>query len=276
MDPSNVPSMKPPAGAAARLRQWFRWPLGHRAFLDSIRPSDVFVVTYPRSGTTWLRYLIANVLAPAEDVTFSTFRNYVPDINDTYAARTSLDVFLPLSTPRFFSFHGPYDPALPKVVYLLRDPRDVMISFYHYRRTREQTYSGSLHDFLRSDDHYPCPWDQHVTGWLLNGVNDNICLIRYEELQRDTLTAVRRVLDFADVHCKEDDIARAVTASGFDEMRSAEERYTPDVSVTGEEKRFVRRGKIGGYADELDLQSIRIIEEKYGRVMRVVGYEPSS
>jgi len=253
--------MKPVAHTAARLRQWLGRSFQDRTFRNSIRPSDVFVITYPRSGTTWLRYLIANVLAPREDVTFSTFRHYVPDINDTYAARTSLDVFESLSSPRFFSFHGRYDPALPKVVYLLRDPRDVMISFYHYRRTREQTYSGSLQDFLKSDDHYPCSWDQHVTDWLLNGVKENVFLIRYEELQRDTRTAVRRVLDFADVRYTDDDIAHAVTASGFEEMRSAEEGYSAGVSTAAEEQRFVRRGKIGGYVDELDLESIRIIEQ---------------
>jgi Sulfotransferase domain len=209
-----------------------------------------------------------------EDVTFRTFRDRVPDINHIYAAQHTLSSFASIPSPRFFSIHERYNADFPKVVYLLRDPRDVMISFYHYRHTRERSYSGSLQEFLRSDDHYPCRWDEHVAGWLLDGVKANVCLIRYEEMQRETSAALRRVLDFAEVRCTDAELERAVEASRFEQMRSAEEQYkSPPVADSN--GIFVRRGKVGGYADELEVENIRIIEEKYGTVMRIVGYEPS-
>ena len=270
--------MRKGAKAVALLKQRVRRSLTRRRFVKSIRPSDVFIVTYPRSGTTWLRYLIANIMNAdsREDITFRSFRDYAPDINDLYAAQGTLDEYVSLPDPRLFSIHARYDAHFPHVVYVLRDPRDVMVSYYHYRLKRERTYGGSLQEFLKSDDHYPCRWDEHVAGWLLNGVKANVCLVRYEDMQRDTHGALKRVLTFAGVPYSEAALSRAVEASRFEQMRSAEEQYSAGTpQMRDEHAQFVRRGKIAGYVDELDVQSIRIIEEKYGAVMRIVGYEPS-
>jgi len=128
-----------------------------------------------------------------------------------------------------------------------------------------------------SDNHYPCQWDEHVAGWLLNGLNAHLCLVRYEEMHKDTPGVLKRVLDFAGLSYTEADIGRAVEASRFERMRSAEEQYgipQPEV-LTHTDERFVRQGKIGGYRNELDVESIRIIDEKYGAIMRIVGYEPN-
>ena len=254
--------------------------LAQRRFVHSLRPSDVFVVTYPKSGTTWLLFLLANILKsdPDEEITFVNYIHYVPDINDSYFAKNHLAEFASLPDPRIFAVHAPYDPVLPKVVYVLRDPRDVMVSYYHYKRLTDASFCGSLRDFVMSDNHYPCQWDEHVAGWLLNSRHTPLCLVRYEEMHKDTSGVLKRVLDFAGLRYTEADIARAVEASRFERMRSAEERHgipQPEV-LTHTDERFVRRGKIGGYRHELDAESLRIIDEKYGAIMRIVGYEPGS
>src|SRR5262245_22823539 len=225
--------------------------LAHRRLVHSIRPSDVFVVTYPKSGTTWLLFLIANIIKGGsnEEITFVNYINYVPDINDLYFARNNLAEFASLPDPRLFAVHAPYDPVFPKVVYVLRDPRDVMVSYYHYRRLTDASFCSSLQEFVMSDNHYPCQWDEHVAGWLLNGLNAHLCLVRYEEMHKDTPGVLKRVLDFAGLSYTEAGILRAVEASRFERMRSAEEQYgipQPEV-LTHTDERFVRRGKIGGY-----------------------------
>jgi hypothetical protein len=201
----------------------------------------------------------------------------MPDINEIYSAQNSLDEFASLPDPRFFSVHARYDPKFPKVVYMLRDPRDVMVSYYHYKRLTDENFRSSLQEFILSDNHYPCRWDEHVAGWLLNGLHAPLCLVRYEEMHQDTQGVLKRVLDFAGLSYTEAGISRAVEASRFERMRSAEEQYGfpyPDV-LTDTDERFVRRGKVGSYRDELNVESLRMLDEKYGAVMRVVGYEPS-
>src|SRR5215510_3046374 len=247
-----------PKTLAVTLKRRVAWLLARRRFAHSIRPSDVFIVTYPKSGTEWLRFLIANSIKDDlnEEITFLNHTAYVPDINEPYSTLNSLDEFASLPDPRFFSVHARYDPVFPKVVYVLRDPRDVMVSYYHYKRLTDASFCSSLQEFVMSDNHYPGRWDKHVVGWLLNGQHTPLCLVRYEEMHQDTQGILKRVLDFAGLSYTEADISRAVEASQFERMRAGEEKYGiphPDILThTGE--RFVRRGKIGGYRDELNVE----------------------
>lgn len=120
---------------STRLWDFPRSIFGRFFFRRSLRPTDVFIVTHPRSGTTWMRSLIGNALV---QLVFSEscelgFKNhlYVPDVNKQYFRGGLLPNPLPGIATRFFSTHAPYDPLLPKVIYIIRDPRDVMVSYYH-------------------------------------------------------------------------------------------------------------------------------------------------
>lgn len=247
---------------------------------NSIRPSDVFIVTYPKSGTVWLSFLIANILKSdqSETLNLKSFLKYVPDINDPYFAGGHWEEFSSLPDPRFFYVHAPYDPSFPKVVYVLRDPRDVMVSYFHHRRMTDERFCYSMQEFISSDKHFPCRWDKHVAGWLLDNRHPHLHLVRYEEMHRDIQGTLRRVLDFVGLRYTEADVLQAVEASRFERMRSVEEKFGlagPEV-LSNTDERFVRKGKIGSWRDELNEESVRILEQKYGAVMRKVGYEPGN
>src|SRR2546423_7743737 len=93
----------------------------------SVRTRDVFLVSYPRSGNTWLRFLVANALRPEEQATFATVGDVVPDIYDV----TNRDL-LRLPDPRILKSHEPVDERYRRVAYLVRNPADVALSYYHY------------------------------------------------------------------------------------------------------------------------------------------------
>jgi len=96
------------------------------AFHPTVRPKDVFICTYPKSGTTWLGFLLAQILKvdPQETLDLKSFGKYVPDVNLQYTKRGSLAQYENFDDPRFFLCHATCDLKLPKVVYVLRDPRD--------------------------------------------------------------------------------------------------------------------------------------------------------
>jgi len=98
-----------------------------------IRPDDVFIVSYPRSGNTWVRFLIANLLAPDEKITFRNIENYVPSI---YKSADTLDT---RGGRRYIKSHNPCYELYPKLIYVYRDGRDALVPTT--TTPRERTFS---------------------------------------------------------------------------------------------------------------------------------------
>ncbi len=246
-------------------------------FAATTRPTDVFLCTYPKSGTTWLGYLLAQLFkaTPDEALGLDSFNRYVPDVNQEYRRRTSLAAHAGLPDPRFLLTHAPHDGRLPRVVYVLRDPRDVMLSYWHYQRFLKPGYAEPLADFLRRDDVFAGRWDDHVAGWLLPRRHPDLLVLRYEDMHADTAGVLRRVLDFAGVAATATAVTRAVEASRFDRMRAAEERFGVNDKAGSADARFVRKGRVGSWQEEMGPAELRILYDRYGDVMRQVGYEPA-
>jgi sulfotransferase family protein len=243
-------------------------------FHRSVRGSDVFLCTYPKSGTTWLGFMLAQVLKGdvGEELGLDSFNRYVPDVNLLYTKRGSLEGFSGLSDPRFFLCHAAFDLRLPRVVYVMRDPRDVMLSYWHYQKFLVKGYSKSLREYLEGDDQWPCRWDDHVASWLLPRRHPNLLVVKYEEIQQDAAGVLRSVLGFAGVEVSEERIVRAVEASRFERMRASEEKFGVSNKSGDEAERFVRKGKAGSWREEMSEEEVGVLEEKYGEVMRAVGY----
>lgn len=249
----------------------------HRAKVRSrIRPSDVFLVTYPKSGTIWLSFLVANVLKsdPLEQLNLQSLLKYVPDINEAYFHRGSLVNYEAHQDPRVFSLHAPYDSAFSKVVYVVRDPRDVMVSYWHFRRLTEPEFHLSLREFIETDYHWPCRWDEHVSGWIVKHNHPNLLAVRYEDMRENTVRELSRIIEFCGLSYTERKIENAVDASGFGNMQQLEKQFGVHGVVGVRNGSFVRRGQIGGWRNELDESCLRFIESKYYSVMDRFGYKP--
>src|SRR6267154_4705553 len=93
----------------------------------TIFPDDVFLTSYPRSGNTWTRFLVGNLVHQSEPVTFLNLEQIVPDMYK-HADRTLRS----LPRPRIMKSHECFDPRYKKIIYVVRDPRDVAVSNYHW------------------------------------------------------------------------------------------------------------------------------------------------
>ena len=90
-------------------------------------PEDTFLVSYPKSGNTWIRFLIANLKYPEKHPDFTNINELVPDPG-AHSKRT----LNRLPRPRTLKSHQYFDPRYRKVLYIVRDPRDVVLAEYHF------------------------------------------------------------------------------------------------------------------------------------------------
>jgi hypothetical protein len=250
---------------------------GRRRFARSIRNGDTFIVGYPKSGTNWIGFLLALIVADRatgtrSQITLEESSRWVPDFNDDYFGFRPLPDDPTLGRPRVFKVHAPFDPELARVIYVVRDPRDVIVSYFYHKLRTKTDFEMSIEEYVETNDNWPGDWGEHVTGWLEAIDEDRVLLVRYEDLQTDPTSEFRRIVDFSGFEIGEVELAEYVERSSFTNMRRAE------VACDGDEAgelRFTRKGVVGDWRNELSPESVSLIEKRYGSLMVSLGYEPS-
>ena len=253
----------------------------------TVYPDDVFLVSYPRSGNTWTRFLLGNLLYPDAPVTFSNIETRIPEI---YFNRDRMLRALP--RPRMLKSHESFQPHYPHVIYIVRDPRDVAISFYHHNvkaRNIQDDYpmTSFVPRFIAGEfDQKFGSWRDNVLSWVsLRGENPNFMMLRYEEMKRDTGAALLQVVAFLE-HCsfrkidsRPEALQRAIGLSSPERMRTLEKEEAASwvlTKSTRSDKPFVRTAKAGGWKSQLAPESVEAIESAWGELMQSLGYELSS
>lgn len=245
---------------------------------------DVFLVSYPRSGNTWTRFLLGNLIYPNDPVTFSNIESRIPEI---YFNR---DRFLrQLPRPRVLKSHECFQPHYPRVIYIVRDPRDVVISSYHHHvkaRNIPDDYpmAGFVPTFITGKfDTKFGSWRDNVLSWTaLRKENPQFLLLRYEDMKADPVSELARVVAFLErssfrkIDSRTEALQRAIELSSPERMRLLERQEASRwvlTKGTRSDKPFVRSATSGGWKSQLGAESIAAIESAWGDLMQNLGYE---
>jgi len=232
---------------------------------DPIYPDDIFLVSYPRSGNTWIRYMLSFLKAAGEDVDQEKTLMLVPDM---YIMRLPPGRnWAAVQRPRMIKSHEPYplypDTPYPRAVYLVRDGRDVACSYFDFLR-RLDGYKGSFPTFLReflepSFDF--ASWPRHVVSWLSHA-SPAILVVKYEDLLADTFKEMARICDFAKQPYTREALVRAIECSTRDKI--ARDSKRPRIGL-GE--------GVGAWRRFFDTDDLALFREIAGDAMRKAGYE---
>ena len=250
----------------------------------TVLPDDLFIVSYPKSGNTWTRFLLGNLIYQDEPVTFRNIESRIPSIY-IFSDRQLLRL------PRIFKSHDCFDPRYKKVIYIVRDPRDVTVSAYHYSIKVKLLpdscpmeafvplfMSGEFGSGLLADPRWGS-WHDNVASWLAMQHNRKFLLLRYEDMLEDAARELRKVANFLGIEASAEKVNRAVDLSSANNMREMEKLQSKDWQLTKEsrqDKPFVRKARSGTWQSEMPAAAVQQIESSWGSLMQTLGYPLSS
>jgi len=245
----------------------------------AVFPDDTFVVSYPRSGNTWTRFLIANLVYPEKNVGFSNIEKLIPDTSSQ-----SNRALKATPRPRIIKTHEYFDHRYRKVIYIVRDPRDVALSYYDFQRKYRQIEDGyPLEQYV--DDFVQGrlisigwgTWGENVASWMYTrGKRKEFLLLRYEDMMKDTMHELTRIADFLGISPETQRLQQAIERSSADRMRELEKLEADQWVATKNRRKdipFVRVAKAGGWRTSLPETCVRQIEAAWADLMTTLGYE---
>lgn len=238
---------------------------------STLRSRDVFLASYPRSGSTWLRFILQEILTGEP----SRFENVNQRI--AFVGRHGNAPSLLPSGARLLQTHEAYRKEYRRAVYLVRDPRDVALSEYAFQKARgwvDGDFHTYLVDFLQGEVNGFGSWQAHVRSWLAaaEASKDNVRVYRYDELRRTTLSSLTSMLEFLNVQVDDQKICDAIASNSLQEMRKKEELSPQKVSKSD---RFVRDGSLGGWRENLNEAQIELVNRYLGPELKQLGYSES-
>jgi sulfotransferase family protein len=258
--------------------QWLHHNLAYCGSQD-----DLFIVTYPKSGSTLVQMLVYQLLTdgnlnlPHIDAFCPYLERHVMSMLEKGFNLSSMP------SPRILKSHLPYS-RIPKgpgrYIYVMRSGLDVVVSYY-YHCVRYANYRAPFEAFV--DDFLAGKygsWFAHVEGWSKNSARLNVLYVTYEDLRQDFRRTAQRVADFCDVQVAEPDWARIVENCSFETMRRHEEKFDPlriapptpaGPTIDSEDRHFIRRGRIGQGQAMLDSTMLRAFEKHADRHLRGAG-----
>lgn len=256
----------------------------HRGLNDQ----DVFFASFERSGNTWLRFVLMEILTQ-DNAGFLNVNHTLPELGTHHEATKVLP-----NGGRFIKTHEQYRSEYKRAIYLMRDLRDVMLS--NWARDKEMGFSqyfdngkgmdGYVESFLKGKVTRFGSWQSHVDSWLNCPLakNGNLLVVRYEDLRRDTESGLVEMLDFLGINSDRERIRRAVENNSLRAMREKEEKAKNSGATLGkgtllrkhridrEDARFVRSGSVGGWREKLSPAQIEMVARYAGDALVRAGY----
>ena len=230
------------------------------------RDEDIFIVGYPKSGNTWMQSLMAGVLycTDTEILPDKLAQEIVPDVD----ARKYYKRF---GNINFFKSHSLPVPEYKNVIYLVRDARDVMVSYYYYLKASGQ--NTGLDELIEEQNVPQGKWHEHIEAWHKNPYNAKIIYIRYEDLLADPRRELKKILSFFNIDKEDVELDRVIQGNSFAEMQRKADYYQEfGPKLRTKNREFFRKGEAGDYKNELNDKQINSITEKARGALKLFNY----
>lgn len=242
---------------------------------DGAPVANGFLCSYPKSGRTWIRFAMAHLLNSIHDlrldVDLGSLFKLLPNMDgpeadpgkdvSAYAYAEQLDV------PLLLSSHLPFEERLfsrRPIVFLLRSPLDVLVSNYFQKTRQDRSWDGELRAFVRDPGVGTPDLVRYLNRWADALTQPDVMVLSYEGLRADPEHGFIRLTAHLGVSCGPAEARAALAQASFPNMLASELRTGVrgyDYDRRDPEARRVRRGRIGGYRDYLDVDDVRYVAD---------------
>ncbi|XP_058422150.1 amine sulfotransferase-like [Diceros bicornis minor] len=243
-----------------------------------IRDDDVFIITYPKSGTIWTQQILSLIY-------FEGHRNRT-EIVDTSDRVPFLEYNIGKvdnyrrPSPRLFASHLPYYLApkglknkKAKIIYIYRNPKDVLISYFHFSNLMALLEAtDNLEHFMKrflDGKVYGNLWFDHIRAWYEHRSELNILFMMYEEMKKDLRSSVLKISSFLEKELSDEDVEAIVKQATFQNMK-----FDPQVNyqhllkhewgTRTNEGDFLRKGTVGDWKHHLTVEQ----NERFDRIFQ--------
>ncbi|XP_062043659.1 amine sulfotransferase-like [Lepus europaeus] len=248
----------------------------------AIRDDDVFIITYPKSGTIWTQQILSLIY-------YVKHRNRTENINTIDRAPVleynffNVD-FEKRQSPRLFASHLPYylvpkglKNKKAKIIYVYRNPKDILVSYFHFANwviTFEptDTIERFMGKFLDGKV-VGSLWFDHIRGWYEHKHDFNILFMMYEDMKKDLRSSVIKISQFLERELSEEDVDAVVRQATFENMKFIPEANYANVidietATRNKEGCHMRKGIVGDWKHHLTVEQSERFDIIFQRKMK--------
>lgn len=252
----------------AEMLQHTKFNMEYRAASD-----DIFIVTYPKSGTTWLQMILYQLLTDGK-MDIPHLNVFAPYLDDMLKGEVDMASYEAVSGARqVIKTHVPYRDiprGCGRYIYVVRDGRDVAVSYYHHykRNGYPKSFSEFYALFIAGEVRFGS-WFTHVRDWTTNRDRLNVMFLRFEDLLADLRGSMHRIARFCGIDAATIDWERAERNCSFDFMRRHEAKLDIKTRksslLSAEDNHFIRKGQTGEWRQFLDAHMQEMYDRRFSQ-----------
>jgi hypothetical protein len=247
-----------------------------------VKDDHVFVVTYPRSDTTWTEQIV-HLLVNNGEQGEQRLTDAVPWLETLPHRPLGMIEFLKTVPQRgLFTSHLPY-PLMPqlnettaKIIYVARNPKDVAISTYFHNQSKlgyEGTWEEHFQLFLNSDVGFGPYFDHVLPWWQASQKDERILFMKYEDMKHDPAGNVAKMASFLELQFDSQLIDRVVTLSSFQFMTSNETTNFDWIPQRADKPKHFRKGDIGDWRNHFSAEQSQQMNDLFMKKMKDSGLQ---
>ena len=246
-------------------------------------PDDIWIVTYPKAGTTWTQQIVKLARNGGQD-DGKKISTSVPWLE---ALQNYPEVDIEnLPTPRAFKSHSSYEMmpcGIPnkspgRYIYVARNPKDVAVSaFFQFKSLTWGDPNILWDDYFENFVAGQVPhgdYFDHILSWWAHRDDDNVLFLKYEDMKRDLLPEVGKIVKFIGFNLDSETVSEITSKTSFEAMKDDPlANYSWSKVRRPGQTPFMRKGEVGDWKNYFSEEQSKRLDAIYEARCKPVGLE---